>query len=162
MLVLQIPSFVTIVDFLAQVGVDPGPNGTKPDSPLSAATDTPEWQQMSSDYPIGFAVYSEVILSEYTGTLASLNSGELNISVESDGSLLTLLTVDLPGDPPLVAAIPTAKNPSELQSVGVGLQSKLLSVIVNCQVITSVWLANVPASFNFSTVEALIPVTTVS
>ena len=150
------------VDFLAQVGVIPGENGTEPDDPLTAATDTPEWQQISSDFPVGFAFYTQAVLDDYDGILASLNDGELRIGIESSGSLLTMLHVDLPGENPFRAAIPSTDEPGALQSLGISVRSKLLSVIVNCSVINSVWLANMPSSFDFTFVEALNPPTTVS
>lgn len=118
--------------------------------------------QISTDFPIGFAFYSEALLSQYTGSLASLNNGELNISIESTDSLYTTLIVDLPGDAPRFAAIPSADMPTSLQSIGISVETKLLSVIVDCHVINSVWLANMPTHFNFSTVQALNPPTTVS
>ena len=149
------------VDFLAQVGVIPGENGTEPDDPLTAATDTPEWQQISSDFPVGFAFYTQAVLDDYDGILASLNDGDLRINIESSGSLL-MLHVDLPGENPFRAAIPSTDEPGALQSLGISVQSKLFSVIVNCNIINSVWLANMPSSFDFLSVEALNPPTTVS
>ena len=139
----------------------PGPNGTLPDSSLLAPTDTEEWTQISADFPIGFAFYSEVALNQYTGTLATINNGELSISIESTDSLFTTMTVDLPGDAPRFAAIPSADMPTSLQSIGISVETKLLSVIVDCHVINSVWLANMPTHFNFSVVQALNPPTIV-
>ena len=151
------------VDFLAQVGFVPGVNGSEPDSPLLSNTDTTEWQQISADYPIGFAVYSQVLLDDYSGSLARLSglNGSLTIGIDSSG-LLRILTVTLPGDNPLLAAIPRAKEPGALQSVGISVQSKLLSVIVDCHVIISVWLANMPDSLDFVSAEVLNPPSTVS
>lgn len=155
--------YLFTVDFLAQVGFVPGENGSEPDRALSDATDTAEWQQISADYPIGFAVYSQVVLDDYSGSLAQLSgsNGSLNIDIGSSG-LLRILTVTLPGDNPLIAAIPGAWEPGVLQAIGVSVQSKLLSVIVDCHVITSVWLANMPDSLDFTSAEVLNPPTTVS
>ena len=153
------------VDFLAEVGIDPGPDGVDPGIPLSDNTTSPEWQQISSDFPVGFAVYTEAVLDEYTGTIASLNGGELLVALQSFGppdSELQILTVALPGDAPLRAAIPNPDTPGALQTIGISVRSKLLTVIVNCSVVTSVWLASLPSSVEFSTVEALNPSTTVS
>lgn len=153
------------VDFLAELGIDPGPDGVDPGFPLNDSTTSSEWRQISSDFPVGFALYTEAVLDEYTGTIASLNDGELLVALQSfgtPGSELQILTVLLPGDAPLRAAIPNADRPGALQTIGISVRSKLLSVIVNCSVITSVWLANVPSRVEFFTVEALNPSTTVS
>ena len=153
------------VDLLAELGVDPGEDGVNPGSPLATNTTSQDWHQISSDFPVGFAVYSETIVDGYTGSIASLNDGQLLVALESVGeshSALQILTVTLPGETPLKAAIPSPDMPGSLWSIGVSVQSKLLTVIVNCTLITSVWLANVPSSVDFYFVEALNPSTTVS
>ena len=153
------------VDLLAELGIDPGLDGVDPGIPLRDNTTSSEWRQISSDFPVGFAVYTEAVLDGYSGAIASLNNGELLVALQSFGALdseLQILTVSLPGDAPLRAAIPTPDRPGALQTIGISVRSKLLSVIVNCSVITSVWLASVPSRIEFSTVEALNPSTTVS
>ena len=158
--------FAAAVNFLAEVGVDPGPNGVNPGAPLTDNATSPDWQQISSDFPIGFAVYTQAVLDGYSGSIASLNDGGLSVAVESFGasqsSALQILTVTLPGQIPLRAAIPNSDKPNALQSIGVSVQSKLLSVVVNCTLINSVWLANMPTSLNIETVEVFNPPTTVS
>lgn len=144
------------------MGITPGENGTLPSDPLSSNTDSAEWQQINSDFPVGFAFYTRAVLDDYSGDLASLSDGTLQISLNSDGSLLHVLSVTVPGVAPLLAAIPGPDIPGSLQSLGVSIKSKLLSVIVDCHVITSVWLANMPDHFDFNAVEALNPPTIVS
>ena len=160
--VISVALFVCIaVDFLAEVGVDPGDDGVDPGSPLMDNTTSLAWQQISSDFPIGFAVYTRAVLDDYSGVIISLNDGDLFISLESLNPALQILTVALPGKIPLIAAIPSAM-PATLQTIGVSIKSKLLTVIVNCSVINSVWLVNTPNSFDFSFAEAFNPSTTVS
>jgi hypothetical protein len=149
------------VNFLVQVGVTPGENGTLPTAPLSGTTDSAEWQQINSDFPVGFAFHVQAILDNYSGDLASLSGGQLRIALDGAGSLLQVLSLTVPGVSPLVAAIPSSDPPGSLQSLGISIQSKLLSVIVDCHIITSVWLANMPRHFDFSAVEALNPPTVV-
>ena len=140
----------------------PGENGTLPGSALSGTTVSAEWQQIDSDFPVGFAFYVRAVLDDYSGDLASLSDGRLRVSLDGQGSLLQILNVTVPGVTPLVAAIPSAETPGTLQSLGVSVQSKLLSVIVDCHVITSVWLANMPQNFDFTSALALNPPTVVS
>ena len=140
----------------------PGQNGTLPPGPLSSNTDSPEWQQINSDFPVGFALHLQAVLEDYSGDLVSMANGQLEISLEGSDSLLQILSVTLPGVRPLVAAIPNTDPPGLLQNLGVSIQSKLLSVIVDCHIITSVWLATAARNVDFSTVEALNPPTTVS
>ena len=145
--------------------MDPGDDGVDPGSPLMDNTTSLAWQQISSDFPVGFAIYTQAVLDDYTGSIVSLNNGELYIALESFGtsdSTLQILTIALPGKIPLRAPIPSADVPATLQTIGVSIQSKLLTVIVNCSLINAVWLANLPNSVDFSFVEALKPSTTVS
>jgi hypothetical protein len=142
--------------------VTPGENGTEPTGPLVGSADSAEWQQISSDYPVGFAFHCRAVLDDYSGVLASVNGGELLISLDSSSSLLHILTVVLSGESPRMAAIPSAEVPGSLQSIGVSIQSKLLSVIVDCNVIHSVWLAQMPSGMDFSSVESFNPPTHVS
>lgn len=141
--------------------MDPGKDGVDPGTPLTDNATSQAWKLISSDFPIGFAIYSQAVLNQYTGTLLSLNSGELFVAIESFGVLssLQMLTVSLPGRIPLRAAIPNLS--AGLQTIGVSVQSKLLMVVVNCDIINAVWLANVPHSFNISTVEVFNPSTSV-
>ena len=159
---MHLSSYNIPVNFLAQVGVTPGENGTLPTAPLSGTTDSAEWQQINSDFPVGFAFHVQAVLDNYSGDLASLSGGQLRIALDGAGSLLQVLTLTVPGVSPLVAAIPSSDPSGSLQSLGISIESKLLSVIVDCHVITSVWLANMPQHFDFSGVEALNPLTVVS
>ena len=145
------------------MGVTPGENGTQPTAPLSSTTDSAEWQQINSDFPVGFAVHLQAELDDYSGDLVSLGGGRLHVSLDGADSLLQTLTVTVPGvTSPLIITIPMADPPGSLQSLGVSIQSKLLSVIVDCHIISSVWLADVPQHFDFSTAEALNPPTIVN
>lgn len=150
------------MDFLELMGVSPGENGEVPDSPLTVNVNTTDWQQISSDFPTGFALYFHVVLEDYSGSILSLNDGELYVALESSASALKILTVALPGETPLRAAIPSTDMPGALQSIGISVQSKLLSILVDCYLINSVWLADIPTVIDISTVEALNPPTTVS
>ena len=154
---------VLAVNFLTQTGVDPGENGTRPAAPLSGNTNSTEWRQINSDFPVGFAVHVRADFDDYSGDLVSLGDGQLQLSLEDTGLFLHNLSVTVPGiTSPLFLALPTADPPGSLQSLGVSVQSKLLSIIVDCHIITSVWLADVPQHFEFSTAQALFPPTVVS
>ena len=150
------------VDILEQMGVSTGENGTIPDNPLTENVDSTDWQQISSDFPTGFALYLHLLLDGYNGSILSLNNGELYVSLESTGPALRILTVALPGEILMRAAIPSTDTPDTLQSIGISVQSKLLSVIVDCHLINSVWLANAPTVIDISSMEALNPPTIVS
>lgn len=143
------------------MGVSTGENGTMPGSPLTANVDSMDWQQISSNFPTGFALYLHLLLDGYNGSILSLNNGELYVALESSEPALRILTVALPGEMPMRAAIPSTHTPDTLQSVGISVQSKLLSVLVDCQLINSVWLANIPTVIDISSVEALHPPTIV-
>ena len=147
------------------MGIDPGENGILPSQPLTDVTNTPEWQQIGTDFPIGFSMYTKAMLDSFTGTVISLNNGDLRVSIESlngTASSLQILTMDLPGLEPIKVAIPGPEDSSMLQSMGIALQSKLLTVVVNCTIVTSAWLSSMPQSLTLSSVEALNPPTTVS
>lgn len=144
------------------MGVTPDENGTLPMDTLTGPTDSAVWQQINSDFPVGFAVHLEATIDDYTGDLISLANDRLKVSLQGQGTVLQLLSVTLPGINPLVAAIPGPENMDNFQSVGISVESKLLSVIVDCHVITSIWLANMPQSVDFLTAEVLNPPTFVS
>ena len=134
-----------------------------PNSSLIDIASNSEWMQITKDFPIGFAVYVEAEFADYSGSLLSLNDGELRIALESFGgpsSALQILTVTLPGQIPLRAAIPSARG--QFQSIGVSVERKLLSVVVDCSIVSSVWLSSMPQSLNISLVESLDPPTLVS
>lgn len=150
------------VDFLGEVGVDPSEDGIDPGTPLTDSTTSQAWMQISLDFPVGFAIYTQALLNQYTGTLFSINNGDLLVGIESFGgsnSMLQTLIVSLPGQIPLRAAIPNVMAAS--QTIGFSVQSKLLMVVVNCSIINAVWLANMPDTLNFTTVEVFNPSTTV-
>lgn len=151
------------VDFLSEVGVDPSEDGIDPGTPLTDSTTSQAWRQMSLDFPVGFAIYAQAVLDQYMGTMFSINNGDLLVGIESFGglnSMLQTLTVSLPGQIPLRAAIPNVMAAS--QTIGLSVQSKLLMVVINCSIINAVWLANMPDTLNFTTVEVFNPSTTVS
>ena len=164
---MTLPSFPPSppsVNFLDEAGLDPGEDGVTPNSTLQVVATGSDWEQISADFPTGFAMYTEALLHSYTGTLASLNSGMMRIGVESfgePGSSLQVLSVTLPGQQTLRAAIPLPDDASSLQGVGVSVQTKLLTVVVNCSVVTSAWLADMPDDLDIAFVEALDPPTTV-
>lgn len=162
MSISSVKSFCNAVDFLAEVGVDPGEDGVDPGAPLRNTTSSPDWQQISSDFPTGFALYTEAELDDYTGSIAIFNNDDLIVGHESFDSSLHMLRVLLPGDISIRAAIPRPYTKGSLQSIGVSVESKLLTMIVNCTVINSLWLANMPSTVEFSELVAYNPSTRVS
>lgn len=152
------------VDFLAEVGVNPGDDGVDPGVPLvdTTLTSNSDWQQISSDFPTGFALYTEALLDDYTGSIAIFNNDDLIVGHESFDSSLHMLRVLLPGNISVRAAIPRPYTQGSLQSIGVSVESKLLTMIVNCTVVNSLWLANMPSTVGFSNLVAYNPSTRVS
>ena len=133
---------------------------------LSAPTNSTDWDVVNSDFPREFALYVEFNASQYSGSIVAINRGmadEFNVALDTSSSA-QMLIITLPGLDPVEIIVPPQMR-SMFQIFGFKLENTILTVYVNCSLITILRLPASPQQLpisNSSVVEIFEQPTTVS
>ena len=148
-----------------------GPSGTMDafllSRQLSAATNGTDWNILNAYFPQEFALYVVFNASQYTGSIVAINRGmsdEFNVALRTSPLSTQTLIVTLPGVDPVEIIVPTQDN-AVFQFIGVGLQGAVLTVFVNCTLVSTLRLPALPRQLPISEdsmVEVFEQPTTVS
>ena len=148
-----------------------GPSGTMDafllSRQLSAATNGTDWNILNAYFPQEFALYVVFNASQYTGSIVAINRGmsdEFNVALRTSPLNTQTLIVTLPGVDPVEIIVPTQDN-AVFQFIGVGLQGAVLTVFVNCTLVSTLRLPALPRQLPISEnsmVEVFEQPTTVS
>ena len=134
-----------------------GPSGTMDafllSRQLSAATNGTDWNILNAYFPQEFALYVVFNASQYSGSIVAINRGmsdEFNVALRTSPLLNTqTLIVTFPGVDPAEITVPTQDNPM-FQFIGVRLQGTVLTVFVNCTLVSTLRLSALPRQLPIS------------
>ena len=119
--------------------------------PLSAFTNTSEWQILRNNFPSQFAFYAEFDASDfYNGTILSINDGavgELSVAINSNPQHETTqtVTIQLPqSDPEVVLIYILGDTEPAYQRIGFTLRSRQLNLYHNCSLFYRTRLDSLP------------------
>ena len=123
--------------------------------PLSAFTNTSEWEIIGNNFPRQFTFYTEFDTSDfYNGTIFSINDGtvgELSVTINSNPQheMTQTVTIQLPQSDPEVVLILGQTEPG-YQRIGFTLRSRRLNLYQNCNLFFRTELDDLPVSTGFT------------
>jgi len=123
---------------------------------LSAPANSTDWDSLNSDFPREFALYVAFNASQYTGSIVAINRGlanEFNVALDTSSSDQTLI-ITLPGLEPVEIIVPSQMR-SMFQIFGFKLESTVVTVYVNCSLVTILRLPTLPQQLPISTTSVV-------